>query len=745
MKANPPVPINTAEAIWEPFYDPQLSGLPDWKIRKGSRHGLTVAQNWCAVVFEWTRRPRSGPALSMQLTRRVDCSDYDRLLFVLLAPPGSRVTVTAATDRGERRTTAPADPREKIEIVLPLRGAREIKKIAIEIETDAEGPASGWLCWLGFQHARRLKDHLALWDRVLPPFESHLKPVKAITQFDPAYGILVDPAALAAARQNPETVRQCQAIGRKGRGFTPEALRNECLRVKMDNRYNRVRHHRRPDYVACSDLAFAAAVLRDPLLMRLAARTALSLALCPGWEENVLCDFPGGLFEHRCFTHTELMEDLCRTLDLAGAAFSEVGRDYLLRRLAEEGLGRTNFIVWKHDYTFHNNQLSAFSPGRMAAYAVLARHWAHVEPYLELARRELNENFDAILLPDGGYAEGPAYFAYGVGFGLRALEYYARFRGVPFSEVMPPRMKLTGNFAACLGSTCAGTDVIPFGDAQPDFGLEALTYFATAVPDSGWSLLAARAAARARGAAEPETEWPALVRLPAMGVLASHRRFKGEWVKIFISGCSRDADHNHEDKGGFVLEYAGETFACDPGRFRFVGTPAAQLIKHCELHNMLVPYGDFAERPHPELPHPTRPFAAGIVAEGTGDAQRFQAQVDASRGYEKYFRYWRRRFDSAAPGELMICDEYDLTQGEGVDFLWQTTCAVDLAGQQVVIRGRRGQCTVQVPAGCAATIETVAEERPDPHGPPLVHRRIRLRQPGRQGRLCVAVHWELIR
>lgn len=734
-----PIPINTAEAIFEPFWDPQLSDLAQWKIRDGSRHGLKIWQNWCWVGFEWVSHPASGPALFMSLSRKVPCAGYDRLLLSLRAPPKSQVTVAAQTDRGARRIARPADPLEKIEIALPLRGAREIRKILIEIEAGADGAASGWLNWLGLQDRRRLRDHLALWDRALPPQEKHLRPDGAPFSFKPSYNIMVAPGQVEAGRKDPAVVRYCNEVRRRARAFRPESLRNECLRVKMDNRYNRARHHARPFHIPCNELAYAGAVLRDSSLLRLAARTALALAMCPTWEENTLCDFPGGIFEHRCFTHTELMADICAAMDLAGEAFSETGRDYLLRRLAEEGLGRTNFIAWKHAYTFRNNQLAAFSPGRFAAYAVLARHWAHVEPYLELARRELDENFNSILLPDGGYAEGPAYFAYGVGSGLRALEYYARFRGVPFAEVMPARMKLTGNFAACLGSTAEGCDVIPFGDAQPIFGLDLLSYFARAVPNSGWSLLEARARARASGKPMPDAKWPAFIRLPAMGVLASHRRLKDEQVKIFVSGCTRDADHNHEDKGGFVLEYAGDTFACDPGRHRFAGTPAATIVHHCELHNMLVPHGAFRERPCPELPHPTRPWAAGIAAEGAGDARRFRARIDATRGYEKYFKSWRRRFESPSPAELAIRDEYELAQGDGVDFLWQTTLAAELSGGEIVIRGRRGRCSFRVPEGCTAAIETVAEERPDKNDPPVIHRRIRIRKPGRKGVLTLQV------
>ena len=45
------------------------------------------------------------------------------------------------------------------------------------------------------------------------------------------------------------------------------------------------------------------------------------------------------------------------------------------------------------------------------------------------------------------------------------------------------------------------------------------------------------------------------------------------------------AGHNHEDKGSFVLEFAGETFAMDPGTCDY-SNPLAEILSHCERHNM---------------------------------------------------------------------------------------------------------------------------------------------------------------
>ena len=93
-----PVPINMAEAIIEPFWVPELSGLAKWKIDSGADHGLRIVQNWSAVDFEWVSRPKTGPALRMRRDFHVDCSAYDRLLVRLAPPKGCVIRVTAQTD-----------------------------------------------------------------------------------------------------------------------------------------------------------------------------------------------------------------------------------------------------------------------------------------------------------------------------------------------------------------------------------------------------------------------------------------------------------------------------------------------------------------------------------------------------------------------------------------------------------------------------------------------------------------------
>jgi hypothetical protein len=221
----------------------------------------------------------------------------------------------------------------------------------------------------------------------------------------------------------------------------------------------------------------------------------------------------------------------------------------------------------------------------------------------------------------------------------------------------------------------------------------------------------------------------AFVHLSAMGPLASQRRLRAEWVKLFIQGNHAGAGHTHEDKGSFVLEFAGETFALDPGSCDY-SHPLSGELGHCERHNMLVPCGA-AQRPRPECPlsRDVKPF-------GEGDETAFRAQIDATPGWEEHFRRWHRAWDSPTPDVLTITDEYELLEAQGVEFHWQTRLPVEVTGGRAVITGQRGRVELDAPPGCPWRVD----ELPLLTG---VQRRLTCRYPGRSGTRVVRVRLAL--
>ncbi len=318
--------------------------------------------------------------------------------------------------------------------------------------------------------------------------------------------------------------------------------------------------------------------------------------------------------------------------------------------------------------------------------------------------------------------------------------------------------------AETLVSTADDAQMILICDAQyvPQ---EGAAFLAWLMPDSHWVTIFRKSVARTGG--QPMTllaqnlarDLPAagpafrpLVDMPAIGQMASHRRHGGEWVKLFLMGNQSGASHTHEDKGSFVLEFAGDSFAKDFGSCDY-SNPLADLMKHCQRHNMLVPLTAGGVRPRPK-----NPIFADLTPRGGGDETSFHATLELAAGWEGWFERWTRTWDAPTPGELTITDDWAVAQGEGVVFHWTTPLplTLDAPGRRAVIEGRRGRATLTWGEGIEAVYEElpfeeaswkeVLRERQEAYLVttllPEVQPRLALRQRGRAGRLVVQVRLE---
>jgi hypothetical protein len=193
--------------------------------------------------------------------------------------------------------------------------------------------------------------------------------------------------------------------------------------------------------------------------------------------------------------------------------------------------------------------------------------------------------------------------------------------------------------------------------------------------------------------------------MPDTGMMCSVRRLGPELVKLFIHGNKAGGDHQHEDKGHFVLECAGDSFAFDFGVVDYAN-PVTELLKQCQRHNMLTPWSDDAR------PKPKNPIFVDIKPQGSGDATRFHATMDLRGGWEGWYTRWDRTWDSPAPDTLVITDEWEVAQGRGVIFHWTTQLPMRLAGDRVIITGRRATAELRLPAGVEARIDLLPLQDP---------------------------------
>lgn len=771
-------PINSAEAVFELFFDEDLSEIGRWDLSTPGVKGANHVQSWAFVIFQWTEPAADG--LVLRLHRRyespVPCADYDRLLVTLNVPDGAVIAATAATDAGVRQRTAEPAGATRREEWVELAGATRINAITIEVRTPDRRAGSGWLLWLGLQHTGRLKSHLAQWAGYDERWDKYLQPPEFEPSFAPSYGIMINAAELEEVRRefaDSPAVEELRFLGRRALAQNPEGMIGENLNFWSANVFRRERDIGKMLSLHGSFAAQAGVLWQDKALCRMAARFAMSLVHCDHWEDIFFAHLRGCNWDQRGFVQSIGAWDCAVILDLCGEWFTPLGRELVLRRLATEAHGAMCHASWWWEYMYYTNQMAWISPARIYSLLVLEqtmppRHKnypfpakSRVAPHTDLAFDNVSENISHALLPDGGYVEGATYFTWTARQAILCAELYARGRQRDVRELVAPALLKTGRLAEMLYSTDEGQEMILTGDAVMTIG-EGVAMLAWLLPDSHWVTILHKQLKRAgsaplllalRLAQEVPAEGPpfsSFLEMPDLGYMCSVRRLGPEWVKLFIMGNKAGGDHQHEDKGNFVLECAGDSFAFDFGVVDYAN-PVTELLKQCQRHNMLTPWSD------DERPHPQNPLRADVKPAGSGDETSFHATMDTTPGWEGWFTKWHRTWDSLTPDMLTITDDWAVAKGRGVVFHWTTHLPMRLEGNRVIITGRRATAELTLPDGVEARIDElplqdpqrtlVEQDRRDiiQFGWKLAatQPRLTIRQPGSQGTLQITVKLRL--
>jgi hypothetical protein len=717
-------PINSAEAVFAPFFDERLGELTTWTADAPGTLGHKLTQSWAMVIINWEQPAPDGLVLRLHKTfTALDCALYDRLIVTINLPEDSVISITAETDVGPRSRTGTPCGATRHEEWLPLDGAKLIYALTVEVRHPHTAAGSGWLLWFGLQSTERLPFHLAQWQGYDAQWDKYLQPPDFEPTFKPTYGLMINAGELDAVRQEfaqSDLARELRIVGNMARRVRPETLIGE--NINFWN-YNGFRRERDMGHMLTMQGPFAAqagVLWRDKELCRLAARFALSLVHCDHWEDVFFAWMRGSNWDQRGFIQSLGVLDCSIILDLCGEWFTPLGRDLILRRIATEGHGSMCHPSWWWEYMYYSNQLIWITPARLYGLLVLeqtmpARHENHprppsrVAPHTDIVWANLQDNLSKALLSDGGYVEGATYFTWVARQVAFSALLYGRGRGEDARKLVPAALFKTDRLAEMLYSTDDGQDMLLTGDACFPFG-EGLAFLAWLMPQSHWVTIYRKSLHRAGAASmllsmrldrEIPAAGPALtpfIEMKDLGYMASVRRLGPELVKLFILGNKAGGDHQHEDKGSFILECAGDSFAFDFGVMDYAN-PVTDLLKQCQRHNMLTPWSD-NERPKPQNPN-----KVDVKPTGAGDAMHFHATIDAAPGWEGWFTKWQRTWDSPTPDTIIIMDEWAVQKGEGAIFHWTTRLSIRLEGRHVTIQGRRARAEFTVPEGIEAAVE----------------------------------------
>ena len=742
-----PISINPAESIFEPFWDPEISTLDQWHISKETAEKFSVEQTWCMVSFKWADALVKEKALSFHREYDgISVTDADKIIISAALTNGTVFNVKISDGTSEISQKFICRDDKKHEYQIDISSISNIAAINMCFGSELNSHGSGWLNWIGLADSKLLTQYLNSEKLDEDTWSKHLKPADYEPVFEPAYGLLMDTEDIRVLREMTAASGVANPLNeiRNYRNLhNPEMHINQFVNFLQDTRYNRERDEGNMLLKKGESAAVAGIIQKDSVLLRLAARYALTIASCENWDDGFICDFQTSSFNHRCFVQSLCLYECALILDLAGEFFTEVGRDYILRKMAEEGVGVINFNTWKYEYIFHCNQMAWFSPGRMYGYAVLMQQYPRIEPYMDLALGDVIENINNTIEDDGGYLEGPGYFSCVGRDALLALYIYARAKKIDLKELIPPAIYKTADFGEVLESTDEKLDFINICDSSLRIKSSFinlykvhLAFMAYFLPDSVWPEIFFKHVGNF-GLGDNPLAWllfnkisndcnqqrKAFIQLSTTGHAASVRNGKAGVSKILVIGNKAGAGHTHMDKGSFVYEYGGETFLMDPGICAY-DNPISWELKLPERHNMLLPLGGS------EIHNPENPLMCDVIPDAYGDDKDFMCKIDLSMTWPKSYEKWIRTIQSPNPETLIMEDEYKLVQGKGVAMTLNSPLEIAVIEKQVLIKGRNDCLTIDIPEDCTFKIEKL------PH-PDLTHNRLSIIKNGKQGIMTV--------
>ena len=715
----PPVPINEAEAIIDPFWDERLSPISHYRLRNGrASRPARVAQLWCFVTLSWGRapaaRPRgrgaARPLLALERRTRVNLAGYDRLIVRIACPRHVTVSAFARVDGVERRVfdrePGRGGPRE---FEGPIRGS-VLDRLRIEVSSQADGADEIWLYWIGCANRRSRKAMLGR----KPPFnaawEGWLLPETAPVEFAPRLGLFFDARELEAIRRRALSplyrpiMDQLRAYARAAMRDprTPESQVGPLL-ASGDVWAIQVRERdadTRSFHIDAPVCAFVGLVDRDPECLRFAARIAVSLAHTSSWTPHFMQGFPGSTFDTRAFPEAFVTAGLALALDWAGSWFTPNGEHLVRYAIATKGLPRVREAFLQYEYMWHCNQHHMIGLGRILGLLVLQKAWPRTAAEIDVFERDLLEIIDLYIKPDGSSDEGVGYWSNSFRTSIPSLAALARHRGRDLRSMVPAKLGSMGDYIASFLSTAGEPGSYhPVSDTVGDsVAVDAIGMMAAALDAPLWQGLLADCLTRGK---KVKRDWsfdgfftvihgpdslpgervalPAFTKLSKAGSASSFRMAGADGIRLFLVGAGENAGHGHRDKGSFILEAGGEAFAIDRGAVPYEDAANLPFMKTEVAHNLAVPEGCVQRNPSP----------VASDWDASGDGVRLHGRIDTSGTWQPPVLACRRTIDSPTPRQIDIVDEFELAEPKPVSFLLHSPLPIEVVGGRALIRGAR--------------------------------------------------------
>jgi hypothetical protein len=716
-------PVNPAEAVIAPFFDPALSPEKEWRLMPGpTTQNLHAGRGYTTMLY-WDGAEADQTVFTWEWHGRLDLPRYDGLFLQATFPAWTTMVFSAQVDGVWQRIAASRGSNRHDDYSGPLAG-HVVEGLRIELVTHTASAGAFGTYYIGAHHQQRLADWLAYEnpDAYSPNWSEYLRP-DSEWKLEPQIGLYFDAGQLDALRQK---------LSRSPYREMADILRQqayECLTWEPERGIRpylacgespwsysaRSRDRGRAWWGPMEQCAFFGLLDGDPQLIRMAARFALSLAHVRHWSEGfVENDFPGSAVNWRSFYQNMVCISLAATLDWIGGVFTENAQEVLCHSLYFKGLAPIKQDLLRCEYLYHMNQGTVFSLGRAAALLAINGAWPRAGWEIEQTHRDLDETANNIIHADGGYGEGPAYYSYTMTHLLAAYLLLAKHKGAAPEHLMPPGVLRGADYFGLYVSTSDQPARLPLsdgpGDAIPTDWLamfahvtgdprwkgllhRGLTHGLTANIDSAWNRIWVGSGVRTLIYGPDDLDDRADI-VPVFGIHAgsghatSRRVTERGPVRLHLCGASLTEEHSHEDKGAILLEVLGEPILIDRG-ITVYSDPITSLLKPARMHNTVTPL-DSAGHERAQA----RPCPSPIIPSGYGDDTRLHLEIDVTPAWGEAVKRAARRIDSEDVWRFTVTDELECAEPMPVIFHLHSHAPVVVSGQRALFDAERSRLRV---------------------------------------------------
>lgn len=697
------IPVNVAEAIIDPFYENQFSVMGRYAFTDLLPGRSSRAQQWHFLSMKFD--VRDGDDLLGALSRRcaIDASGYDSFLLRISLSANVRIVALLTVDGVTQRVVDAPGAGGFHELSGPFKGSI-IEGIRIEFRAIAAGRAVAMLEWTMLASGERMPLLSRSRPRYDPAWKGYIRvgEVKP-EEMTPSIGIYFGKEDLEALRrkalmpQYAAVMANLRNTAARFMALTPENHIAEAARYLYP--FTRDRLYYVPGmpefYVGASACALVGLLDGDAAALRMAARIALSQAFCGSWGAW-LETVPDTVWEDRGFPNFIIGVGCAMSLDWAGCMLTDLGKEFLVKAIADKALPRIQQSLMKHDYMWYSNQGAWDLYGAVVCTVAVASRWPHGDMYLDGTMEILRGIMDRYIAEDGGSFEGVNYQAFTMTFAMLASVAWGRFRGRDPGRVAPPGLARSvdyllamlsqgshpGSFLPLADGGPVGTPLAPgcvallrhlFGRTELD---PLLAHLLPRTPEDS-SMRIDNPAVLIFGPEEFRAgapSAPVFRILENSGLLTSSRPVEDGSVRVVLTGCQeKDAGHSHHDRGSLILEAFGETLLNENGMIDY------EIAEHVLLgepryHCIACP------GPMDGLPKQTLPTPSAILPSGHGDARRLAAEVTTTAAWGGNVRAASRRVESENPEEILVIDSFELAAPGPVTVLWNTTGTIEARG-----------------------------------------------------------------